>query len=41
MIPLTLMIGLDDATLVVANSDGFDIEGRVILPVVRLYLPAE
>ena len=40
-IPLTL-IDLDElANLVVINYDNFDSEGRVLIPLVRIYWPAE
>jgi restriction system protein len=40
-VPVTLL-GLDDlATYVVSHYDNFDTEGRVLLPLVRVYWPAE
>ncbi|HUG71545.1 MAG TPA: restriction endonuclease [Pirellulaceae bacterium] len=40
-VPLTL-IDLDDfASLVTTHYEDFDVEGRVVLPLVRVYLPAE
>lgn len=40
-LPLTL-IDLDAlASLVVTHYESFDMEGRVILPLVRVYLPVE
>ena len=40
-VPLTLL-GLDDlADLIVRHYEGFDIEGRVLMPLVRVYFPAE
>ena len=40
-VPLTL-VELDDlASLVISHYDDFDVEGRVVLPLVRVYLPAE
>ena len=39
--PLTLL-GLDElARLIVNHYEGFDIEGRVLMPLVRVYFPAE
>ena len=39
--PLTLL-GLDElASLIVNHYEGFDIEGRVLMPLVRVYFPAE
>ena len=40
-IPLTLL-GLDElASLIVSHYESFDIEGRVLMPLVRVYFPAE
>ena len=39
--PLTLL-GLDElASLIVTHYESFDIEGRVLMPLVRVYFPAE
>lgn len=40
-IPLTLL-GLDELTsLIVTHYENFDVEGRVLMPLVRVYFPAE
>lgn len=40
-IPLTLL-GLDDlATLIVTHYENFDVEGKLLIPLVRIYWPAE
>ncbi len=40
-IPVTLVDLSDLASLVISHYESFDVEGRVILPLVRVYLPAE
>ena len=38
---VTLIDLTDLASLIVTHYESFDVEGRVILPLVRVYLPAE
>jgi restriction system protein len=40
-VPVTLIDLTDLASLIVTHYESFDVEGRVILPLVRVYLPAE
>jgi restriction system protein len=41
IIPLTLL-GLDElASLIVSHYESFDIEGRVLMPLVKVFFPAE
>ncbi len=40
-VPVTLVDLGDLASLVVAHYEEFDIDGRVILPLVKVYLPTE